>query len=141
MAAKSREPEKAKEIFTAMEQVGIRANTVRTCLWHQLPWTSQYLQCPASPGLPNIYPPPSFPTLQFSYSALITALGRSGRMEEALSVFNTMQRNAKTDRESAPNTVTYSSVISACEKGGRVDLALRYWVSGVDRGVCCSLER
>jgi pentatricopeptide repeat protein len=76
LASKSRQPEKAVEIFEAMQSIGgISPNT-------------------------------------FSYSALISALGRVGNWQLAERYFNELIERSKTDPELRPNTVTYAALIS-----------------------------
>ncbi len=81
LASKSRMPEKAVEIFEAMQSIaGIAPNT-------------------------------------FSYSALISALGRVGDWQQAERYFNTLLERSKTDPDLRPNTVTYAAMISGKFKG------------------------
>jgi pentatricopeptide repeat protein len=76
VASRSRAPEKAVEIFEAMQTIaGIAPNT-------------------------------------FSYSALISALGRVGDWQQAERYFNDLMVQSKTDPELRPNTVTYAAMIS-----------------------------
>jgi len=76
LASKSRQPEKAVEIFEAMQSIaGIEPNT-------------------------------------FSYSALISALGRVGNWQQAEHYFNQLVERSNTDPELRPNTVTYAAMIS-----------------------------
>jgi pentatricopeptide repeat protein len=76
VASKSRAPEKAVEIFEAMQTIaGITPNT-------------------------------------FSYSALISALGRVGDWQQAERYFNELMEQSKTNPELRPNTVTYAAMIS-----------------------------
>jgi pentatricopeptide repeat protein len=53
-------------------------------------------------------------------AALISAYGKSGQLDKALSVFRDMKRLG-----AERNVITYSSLISACEKAGRWQLALQ----------------
>lgn len=39
------------------------------------------------------------------------------------------------DEECRPNTITFSSLITACERGGRVDRALHWYHQMEERGV------
>jgi pentatricopeptide repeat protein len=48
----------------------------------------------------------------FTYSALISALGKSGHWELAQMYFNELKIKAKTNHDVLPNTVTYAAVIS-----------------------------
>ena len=47
-----------------------------------------------------------------TYSSLISACEKAGRWEDALRLFDEMQRDGCT-----PNTVTYNSLITACGQG------------------------
>ncbi len=42
---------------------------------------------------------------------------------------------SESDEECSPNTITFSSLITACERGGRVDRALHWYHQMEDRGV------
>lgn len=76
LASKSRQPEKAVEIFEAMQSIaGIAPNT-------------------------------------FSYSALISALGRVGDWQQAERYFSELLERSKDDPQLRPNTVTYAAMIS-----------------------------
>ena len=76
LASKSRQSEKAVEVFEAMQSIaGISPNT-------------------------------------FSYSALISALGRVGDWQLAERYFNELLERSKTDPQLRPNTVTYAAMIS-----------------------------
>lgn len=76
LASKSRQPDKAVEIFDAMQTVaGIAPNT-------------------------------------FSYSALISALARAGQWQQAERYFNELLQKSATDETCRPNTVTYAALIS-----------------------------
>ncbi len=89
---------------------------------------SPHLQLP-SPA-PVGPPPPSLAPLRpccarrFSYSALISACGRAGRWQQAEQLFWELQQKATQDPSARPNTVTYSALISAYEKGGQLEKAL-----------------
>ncbi|EFN59867.1 hypothetical protein CHLNCDRAFT_133694 [Chlorella variabilis] len=60
----------------------------------------------------------------FSYSALISALARAGRWQEAERYFQELAAKAQRHPDMQPNTVTYAALISAYEKGGQLDRAL-----------------
>lgn len=76
MASKARQPDKAVEIFEAMQSVaGIAPNT-------------------------------------FSYSALISALARVGNWEAAERYFRELKARSATNPDLRPNTVTYAALIS-----------------------------
>ncbi|KAH0883387.1 hypothetical protein HID58_059483, partial [Brassica napus] len=73
-----------------------------------------------SPQLtPNSSPPLSsdvsggYGNTVYAFSALISAYGRSGLHNEAITVFDSMKRYGL-----RPNLVTYNAVIDACGKGG-----------------------
>lgn len=71
----------------------------------------------------------------YSYSALIFALGNGGMWEEALAAFEEMKLAAKTDPQCQPSLISYSSAISACEKGHRADLAIDLYHAMVGEGI------
>lgn len=50
-------------------------------------------------------------------------------------MLNEQRKAAEGDAECAPNTVTYSSVISACERGGRLDKALEMYNEMLGLGI------
>lgn len=60
----------------------------------------------------------------FSYSAIISALAKVGRWQEAEDLWEEMLQRSDSDVDCRPNTVTFSSMISAYEKGGQVEKAL-----------------
>ncbi|KIY92629.1 Pentatricopeptide repeat-containing protein [Monoraphidium neglectum] len=55
-----------------------------------------------------------------TYTALISAYGKQGKVEQAMGIFADMVA-----RGCERNVITYSSLISAAEKAGRTDLALQ----------------
>lgn len=57
----------------------------------------------------------------YMYSALISALGGSGKWEEAFDCFENML--AEESQQCKPNTITYSALISACERAGQMERA------------------
>jgi pentatricopeptide repeat domain-containing protein 1 len=59
---------------------------------------------------------------QYTYSALIAALGKSGRWARALAVHTAMEAD---EVGVVGNVYTYSAVISACEKGGQWKEAMK----------------
>lgn len=71
----------------------------------------------------------------YSYSALIFALSNGGMWEEALGAFTEMKDAAKMDPFCAPSLISYSSAISACEKGHRADIALELYHEMVQVGI------
>lgn len=71
----------------------------------------------------------------YSYSALIFALGNGGMWEEALAAFDEMRQAAKTDPLCTPSLISYSSAISACERGHRADLAVGLYHDMVEAGI------
>lgn len=71
----------------------------------------------------------------YSYSALIFALGNGGMWEEALAAFDEMKIAAKTDPLCEPSLISYSSAISACERGHRADIAVELYHDMVQAGI------
>jgi pentatricopeptide repeat domain-containing protein 1 len=55
-----------------------------------------------------------------TYTALISAYGKAGQLDNALDTFQTMLQ-----RGCERSVITYSALISACEKAGRWELALQ----------------
>ena len=55
-----------------------------------------------------------------TYTALISAYGKAGKLESALETFQEMVRQG-----CERSVITYSALISACEKAGRWELALQ----------------
>lgn len=55
-----------------------------------------------------------------TYTALISAYGKAGQLEQALDTFQTMIQQG-----CERSVITYSALISACEKAGRWELALQ----------------
>ena len=95
VASRSRQPEKAVEIFAAMQAVGgIAPNT-------------------------------------FSYSALISALAKVGNWQEAEVYFKDLREKAAVDPNMRPNTVTYAAMISGEWRG----LNSTKWTPGVVKAV------
>ncbi|KDD74803.1 hypothetical protein H632_c1064p1, partial [Helicosporidium sp. ATCC 50920] len=98
-ASKSKDTQKALEIFRAMQDVaGVQANT-------------------------------------FTYSALISALAKSGQWELAEHYFYELKGCAGDDPRTQPNTVTFSALINAYEKGGQLDRALQAFQAQLDAEV------
>lgn len=58
------------------------------------------------------------------------AYGKAGQVEEALAVYEDMAA-----RGCERNVITYSSLISACERAGRCDLALRLFLEMQAQGI------
>ncbi|PSC68549.1 Pentatricopeptide repeat-containing mitochondrial [Micractinium conductrix] len=71
----------------------------------------------------------------FSYSALISALARAGRWQEAERYFSDLRALAERQPEMRPNTVTYAALISAYEKGGELERALSAFRQQLAEGV------
>ena len=88
---------------------------------------------PPSPAWFSSTTPPA--CCRFSYSALISACGRSGRWQQAEQLFWELQAKAKKDPAARPNTVTYSALSSAYEKGGQLERALQAFRQQLEDGV------
>jgi len=109
--------EKACELYDAMKQRGVPANTI-TCsalinaLGKSRQWERAidvFTEMKQNGVEANI----------FTYSALISACAKGKRLDKALEMFEEC-----VDAGVAPDAITYGAVISACEKGKRVDKAL-----------------
>lgn len=79
-AAKAKQPLKAIEIFEAMASAGVQVRAQgagrRSCRMRALPTH-------IPPATTHLHPPPTLQPNTFSYSALISALARAGRWQEA----------------------------------------------------------
>ncbi|KAL4437444.1 hypothetical protein ABPG75_004583 [Micractinium tetrahymenae] len=75
----------------------------------------------------------------FSYSALISALARAGRWQEAEGYFEELRAQAQRAPDMQPNTVTFAALISAYEKGGQLGKALEAFEQQIEAGVAPDL--
>ena len=70
-----------------------------------------------------------------TYSALISACSSCGRWQEAEKHFEDMLTASEDDPDCAPNTITYSSLITACVRGGHLERALVWYGKMRDNNV------
>lgn len=73
----------------------------------------------------------------YMYSALISALGSSGKWQTAFEYFELML--AEKSDACRPNTITYSALISACERAGQTDKALEVFDRMIGAGIAPDL--
>lgn len=66
----------------------------------------------------------------FHYTTVISACGKAGQLDEALSVLNTMR-----GKNVEPNVYTYTALINACSGPQRIDVALRLYAEMRLKGV------
>ncbi|KAL4529628.1 hypothetical protein Ndes2437B_g08800 [Nannochloris sp. 'desiccata'] len=123
LASKSRQPEKAVEIFEAMQSItGITPNTfsysalisalARVGDWQQ---AERYFNELLEHSKTNSELRPNTVT----YAAMISAYEKGRQLDKALAIFEA-QIKARVD----PDMITYSSLLSACERAGAVDQAV-----------------
>ena len=124
--------DKAVELYQAMKQRGVAANTI-TCsalinaCGKSKQWEKAleiFREMKADGVEANI----------FTYSALISACAKGRQLDKALEIFRECQAAGV-----EPDAITYGAVISACEKGRRCDDALDVYKqmrrAGVDANV------
>ena len=73
----------------------------------------------------------------YTYTALISALARTGEWELAEQYFDEMKRKCTEEKDAsvAPNRVTFSSMISAYEKANKFDKALQIFQEQIGSGI------
>ena len=99
-AAKAKQPLKAIEIFEAMASAGVQVRaqgagrrSCRACRMRALPTH-------IPPATTHLHPPPTLQPNTFSYSALISALARAGRWQEAERYFADLLSQVRAGRGS-----------------------------------------
>lgn len=75
------------------------------------------------------------PANVYTYGALIGCMSACGQAAEAERAFEEMQAAAADDSSLAPNTIIWSALISACERGGAPAKALDYFDAMLVAGV------
>lgn len=123
LASKSRQPEKAIEIFEAMQTVaGISPNTfsysalisalARVGNWEQAERYFKELKDRAKDN-------PDMKPNTVTYAAMISAYEKGRQLDKALDAFNEqLEMGVEAD------VITYASLLSACERAGAVDKAV-----------------